>query len=301
MEALQTWIPDATTIYQDLAVVPKGSWLKVNFSGMEMQHYKDPTWYFNVMEQVRTTATHWEVPLMAVAMYFIMIATLKFHVATYGKWNVRDVAFYWNAFLSIFSWCGVVVCVPVLLATLKENGLYFTCCAPAQWYGTGLCGIFVAGFIYSKVAELFDTVLLILAGKPVITLQWWHHSTVLLYCWHSYTAHIATGLWFSAMNYVVHSVMYGYFALMATKYRKLVSPFALLITLSQLMQMAVGMFVTIKAVFYQMEGQECHVNKTNSIFGLSMYFSYFVLFFIILVEKYCVKQQPKNGNVKKLN
>merc|ERR1712203_1106971 len=64
-------------------------------------------------------------------------------------------------------------------------------------------------FIYSKIAELMDTVLLLLAGKPVIALQWWHHSTVLLYCWHSYSVRIATGAWFACMNYSVHSIMYG--------------------------------------------------------------------------------------------
>merc|ERR1712032_1604717 len=128
----------------------------------------------------------------------------------------------------------------------------------------------------SKVAELLDTVLLLLAKKPVIALQWWHHSTVLLYCWHSYSNCIATGISFAAMNYSVHAVMYGYFAITATKYRKCVTPFAIFITLAQLLQMLVGMYVTVKAVFHQARGEECHVNKTNSVLGLGMYFSYCV-------------------------
>merc|ERR1712178_51174 len=150
---------------------------------------------------------------------------------------------------------------------MGEHGFFFTTCAPAAWYGSGLHGMFIALFIYSKIAELFDTVLLLLAGKPVIALQWWHHSTVLLYCWHSYSCRIATGLWFAAMNYSVHSVMYGYFAITATKYRKLVTPFAIFITLAQLMQMLVGMYVTVKAVLHQTRGMECNVNKTNSVLG----------------------------------
>merc|ERR1712113_239540 len=103
-----------------------------------------------------------------------------------------------------------------------------------------------------------------------IALQWWHHSTVLLYCWHSYSVSIATGMWFCCMNYAVHSVMYGYFAITATKYRKLVSPFAIFITLAQLLQMVVGMYVTVKAVLYQANENECHVNKTNSVLGLDV-------------------------------
>merc|ERR1719436_755810 len=243
-----------------------------------------PTW----------TANNWWISLSAVAIYFIAIPTLKWMVARYGKWNVRRAAFYWNAFLSIFSWCGVLTCVPVMVQTFFEHGLYFTCCAPATWYGTGYSGLFVALFIYSKLAELVDTVLLLLAKKPVIALQWWHHSTVLLYCWHSYSTRIATGLWFAAMNYSVHSVMYGYFALMATPYRKYITPYAIFITLAQLLQMLVGMFVTVKAVLYQDAGHECHVNKTNSVLGLAMYFSYFVLFFKLFVDSY-VTQSRKRG------
>merc|ERR1711920_712858 len=162
----------------------------------------------------------------------------------------------------------------------------------------GLSGFFVALFIYSKVAELIDTVLLLLAAKPVIALQWWHHSTVLLYCWHSYSCQISTGLWFAAMNYSVHSVMYGYFALMTTQFRKYITPYAIFITLAQLVQMLVGMFVTIKAVLYQDAGLECHVNKTNSVLGLTMYFSYFVLFFKLFIDNYVTqtrKRIPENG------
>merc|ERR1719229_1649539 len=88
--------------------------------------------------------------------------------------------------------------------------------------------------------------------------------------------------------------MYGYFAIMSTKYRKMVTPYAIFITLAQLAQMLVGMFVTIKAVMYQNAGLECHVNKTNSVLGLAMYASYFVLFFKLFIENY-VTQTRKRG------
>merc|ERR1712232_171028 len=118
---------------------------------------------------------------------------------------------------------------------------------------------------------------------------WWHHSTVLLYCWHSYSVRIATGAWFACMNYSVHSIMYGYFAIMGTRCRKLVTPYAIYIALLQLVQMLVGMFVTVKAVLYQAAGEERHVNKTNSVLGLGMYLSYFVLFFKLFVDNYYLK------------
>merc|ERR1712060_369841 len=172
--------------------------------------------------------------------------------ASEGGDHVFSGSFWWNASLSLFSWCGVAACVPVLAQSLWEHGLYFTTCAPASWYGSGWSGVFVALFIYSKLAELMDTVLLLLAGKPVIALQWWHHSTVLLYCWHSYSVRIATGAWFACMNYSVHSIMYGYFAIMGTRYRKLVTPYAIYITLLQLVQMLVGMFASYFVLFFKL-------------------------------------------------
>lgn len=44
-----------------------------------------------------------------------------------------------------------------------------------------------------------------------------HASSVLLYCWHSYVTKSPSGLFFCAMNYGVHSIMYGYYFLMAIK------------------------------------------------------------------------------------
>jgi len=247
--------------------------------------------FFSLTFWSSLTAEHWEIPLVAVAVYLLMIPLLKLLVSRCGKFDVRSFAFWWNTSLSVFSWCGVVACVPVLLTSLQEHGLFFTMCAPASWYASGLHGVFIMLFIYSKLAELLDTVLLLLAGKPVMALQWWHHSTVLLFCWDSYALRIATGAWFACMNYVVHSIMYGYFALTATKYRKRVAPYAIFITALQILQMAVGMWVIWKAMMYQAAGEECHVNKRNSILGLAMYASYFVLFLKLFVENYISKQR----------
>lgn len=43
----------------------------------------------------------------------------------------------------------------------------------------------------------------------------YHHITVLLYCWHAYATRASSGLYFIAMNYSVHAVMYFYYFAMA--------------------------------------------------------------------------------------
>merc|ERR1712190_273977 len=97
------------------------------------------------------------------------------------------------------------------------------------------------------------------------------------------------------MNYTVHSIMHGYFALTGTSYRKAVARYAIYITLLQLVQMLMGMFVTVKAVLHQAAGDECHVNKTNSVLGLGMYASYFLLFFKLFVENYVTQTRRRGG------
>merc|ERR1719316_443993 len=98
----------------------------------------------------------------------------------------------------------------------------------------------MAFFVYSKIPELLDTVFLVLRKKPVIFLHWFHHLTVLLYCWHAFDNLVAPGLWFASMNFSVHSVMYFYFFMTNVGFYKAVQPLAPLITTIQILQMVGG-------------------------------------------------------------
>lgn len=292
---LRAWVPDLPTVMNDLTYVPRADfdyermmqpWQNMKLNFYSWRHVE----IFNGYVWSRRTSLNWQYPLGAVAAYVVMIPILKAIVK--DKIPLPRFAVMWNSFLSLFSLCGLLACGPVFLSELATNGLYFTVCAPAPWYGAGWHGAFVALFIYSKFAELIDTVLLLLSKRPVILLHWWHHITVLLYCWHSYSVQIATGMWYAVMNYGVHTAMYAYYAATQTSLRKRVRPFAVYITLAQLLQMVMGIFVTVRAVLYQASGVECHVNKTNSILGLTMYSSYFILFFKLFVENY-ILQRPE--------
>mmetsp|Transcript_19054 Transcript_19054/g.59873 ORF Transcript_19054/g.59873 Transcript_19054/m.59873 type:complete len:312 (-) Transcript_19054:265-1200(-) len=293
---LRAWVPDLPSIMEDLTFVPRADFdyerLMSPWKEMKLHYY---SWrdveIFNGYEWSRSTALNWQIPLAAVGMYVVMIPVLK--AAVPARVPLGRFAVAWNCFLSLFSLCGLLACAPVFLSELASHGLYFTICAPAPWYGAGLHGAFVALFIYSKFAELVDTVLLLLSKRPVILLHWWHHITVLLYCWHSYSVQIATGMWYAVMNYAVHTVMYAYYAATQTSLRKAVRPYAIYITLAQLAQMVMGIFVTVRAVLYQSAGVECHVNKTNSILGLAMYSSYFLLFAKLFVENYLLPKKKK--------
>uniref|UniRef100_A0A182NIX0 Elongation of very long chain fatty acids protein n=1 Tax=Anopheles dirus TaxID=7168 RepID=A0A182NIX0_9DIPT len=134
-------------------------------------------------------------------------------------------------------------------------------------------------FVLSKLPELGDTVFIVLRKQPLIFLHWYHHITVLMYSWFSYTEYTASARWFIVMNYCVHSVMYSYYALRALNFKPPRS-IAMLITTLQLTQMVVGCAINIWAHgFLQTAGKNsCNISEMNIKLSIAMYFSYFVLF-----------------------
>merc|ERR1712106_1029927 len=80
-------------------------------------------------------------------------------------------------------------------------------------------------------------------------LHWYHHVTVLLYSWSAYALPIPASPIFVAMNFCVHSIMYGYYFLMAMRIKpKWFS--AIYITIAQIVQMVVGVLVTSFNFYY---------------------------------------------------
>jgi elongation of very long chain fatty acids protein 6 len=138
-------------------------------------------------------------------------------------------------------------------------------------------------------SELFDTFFIVIHKKKLIFLHWYHHITVLLYCWHSYVTRSPPGIFFVTMNYAVHASMYFYYFLVATRTKpKWFHP--MVITALQISQMIVGVFVTL-ASFYQFRRDErvagpCHIPQQNITAGFIMYGSYLFLFLQFFVRRY---------------
>ena len=264
--------------------------------GYGTEKYQPRIDQFNGWSAIHFTSSNWAIPITFALCYLMMIAGLKKYMGPNngGRTPVRatNIIIAWNLFLSLFSFAGVAYVVPYHLFD-QDNGLfnagfYKTVCDNGVHYGNGNVGLFVFLFIYSKIFELVDTFFLLIRKNPVILLHWYHHVTVLLYCWHAYSTRIGTGIWFAAMNYSVHSVMYLYFAMTqwgsATK--KFARKFSKLITTLQILQMVVGIAVTVSAMIYITIGVPCYTSLANSVLGLMMYASYLVLFVQLYVSNY---------------
>lgn len=138
-------------------------------------------------------------------------------------------------------------------------------------------------------SELIDTFFIVVHKKPLIFLHWYHHITVLLYCYHSYVTTSPPGIFFVVMNYSVHASMYGYYFLMAMKMRpKWFNP--IVITIFQISQMIVGVAVTLAGFYYYKTDPTCGIEKENNTAAFVMYGSYLFLFLQFFFGRYFKKK-----------
>lgn len=203
----------------------------------------------------------------------------------------------WNLFLSTFSFIGAFRTVPHLLGILFSQSYHESVCQVAvDAYGQGPCGLWTALFIMSKVPELIDTVFIVLRKRTLLFLHWYHHVTVLLFCWHAYATEAASGLYFVAMNYSIHAVMYAYYC--AGAFDAVPKGFpAWIITVGQVSQMIVGTFVCVSTWYYYAQGITCHNEYNNLVAGALMYGSYLYLFLEFAYNRF-LKPRPKKAPKK---
>ena len=283
-------------------------WLAPFYSELELR--------FNSIPYVCWSADNWNTALAICAAYLALCFAGPPALRALGLAPLKNkrVLAAWNLLLAAFSLVGFLRTMPHLLYYVLAHpggvaqGFYASVCRPAETsFGQGASGLWTMLFIFSKVPELVDTVFMVLAQKPVIFLHWYHHFTVLLYCWHSYMTRSSAGLYFIAMNYGVHALMYFYFALveLATTEaaKKSVKVWDIYVTALQISQMVVGVVVCAAVFVFQAgEGGEaaCDMTVTNYRAGFTMYASYFVLFALFALEKYVFPNAARDREVARI-
>jgi len=198
----------------------------------------------------------------------------------------------WNISLALFSIFGMIRCLPEMIYNVGTTGLQYTICDNSNIYG--VTGYWITIFCISKVPELIDTLFIVLRKQKLIFLHWFHHATVLIYAWYSYHEWTASGRWFVFMNYSVHAMMYSYYAFRAMRYR-IPKWIQVTVTVFQLSQMGVGIFVNYKAYVYKQKGAPCQVAYSNIFWSFVMYAIYFALF----LHFFCVSYLSKKPTLKK--
>ncbi|GET87099.1 fatty acid elongase, putative [Leishmania tarentolae] len=223
----------------------------------------------------------------------------------------------WNLFFSIASTIGFCYCAPFLfrvvtmenselpgLAPKKDRitgewdqhphirgGLFTSLC---YWnrniFEDGATAFWLLAFNLSKIFELMDTVFLLLKRKPIPFIHWYHHTSVMLFCWNAHVSGISNGLGFAVMNMFVHAILYFYYFMCVCGQRKLVRPFAPIVTLLQVSQMFIGLALMLYTTWlYATHPGGCDTNAFSLAFGTVMYLSYIILFVKLFRDSYLLK------------
>ena len=157
-------------------------------------------------------------PFVACAIYFGSIFLGQRYFATRPPLDWRRALAVWNFAIAVFSIWGFMRTAP----QLAHNLYYYGWQASLQGDASHMMGMgsnihWVMCFVLSKFVELLDTLFIVVHKKKLLFLHWYHHITVLLFCWYSFIQHQPMGIIFCVVNYAVHGVMYFYYFLMAAK------------------------------------------------------------------------------------
>jgi hypothetical protein len=233
---------------------------------------------------------NWAIPAVFCVMYLAMVYATRKTIAKHRYLAFADKCFAaWNLGLSLFSCWGFWHLAWAMLPMAAHDGLQFSICSPTsdlvQRFKDTPASLALCLFCFSKIPELGDTVFLIVKCKKVRFLQWYHHTTVMLFCWLALATEYTPGLWFAMTNYFVHSIMYAYFFLMTyPSAARVVKPVAPLITVVQITQMVWGLIVNAIAIGTYFRSGACQIQGITVYSAIVMYASYFYLFSQLFFE-----------------
>jgi len=240
---------------------------------------------------------NWHVSLYASGIYVALIFIGQFLMRNRLPFGLRKTLLGWNVCLAAFSMLGFWRSFHELwyewtVSQVGGGGLLRSICfADNHNVATSLWGLL---FAWSKMVEFGDTAFIVLRKQRLIFLHWYHHVTVLIYCWFAYAAYDPSSRWFCTMNYLVHAFMYTYYATKVLHWR-LPKWFPMFITIIQIMQMVVGVCINVYTFYIiKIADKECRRPISNVYMAFGMYASYFILFFQFFVRAY-IKKKPKSN------
>jgi hypothetical protein len=222
----------------------------------------------------------WPLPLALAAAYLLGVSRGgRGSLAGGAPLSCQGALLAWNVLLTVFSAAGAAALLPALVADVRMLGVAELLCPASGEAGVhfarGTRGAVMLAFMLSKVPELADTAFLIARGRPITLLHSWHHASVMVYCWLAYGARSNSGIFFAAMNFCVHMLMYAYFALQAAGARP---RWGAAVTRLQIAQMVAGCALVAASAWLQLaRGRTCEDPRILAAAAL-IYLSYLVLF-----------------------
>lgn len=273
--------PDGSVFHEPSCIFPFFEWFYFNF---EKYHKCDQYSCYNYIPMKNFLEKNAVIPYIAVTLYALFCYFGKKYFEKRDPWNFRTAMAAWNLFLTLYSMLTVLHGFPAFHRVFTTPFRDTLCIDPTTVFG-GSAFVWTQLFVLSKFAELFDTFFIVVHKKPLIFLHWYHHITVLVYTWVAFTEKTPSALFFGPINAMVHSVMYGYYFLMAIKMKpKWMN--AIWITVAQILQMVIGVTVSLFSFYYYIYDDQCQLHSGTLIASFFMYGSYLYLFASFFYNRY---------------
>ena len=252
---------------------------------------------FETVKAVEWISRNKVVPITAVVLYLSLIYAGRKWMESRPAFNLKWSLNAWNTALSTFSVFGLTMgLLPNFIKVISTVGMRESMCALSIYDHPSSIGMWYILFLFSKIFEFGDTVFIVLRKSKLPFLHWYHHVTVLLYAWFAMSAGMfSAGYWFATVNYSVHVLMYGYYALRSIG-TKVPSNVALFITLLQIFQMFLGLYVNFVLYTFNAQGRtDCYFNWTYFYLTCCLFGSYALLFLHFFFNRYVLKSKTKTA------
>lgn len=110
--------------------------------------------------------------------------------------ELRLPMFVWSSMLAIFSVLGTLRFVPETIYAIKKFGFHYSVCDNSYYDNNKITGFWAFMFVISKLPELGDTLFIVLRKQNFMLLHWYHHISVLIMTWYSYSMRYSLGRWY---------------------------------------------------------------------------------------------------------
>ena len=247
---------------------------------------------FTIKDGQDQIASNWTAIAGLLIFYVMIIMIIPKYFRGKRGLNLRHPSILYNTFMCLFSLYGATTLSMQAVHVLSNYTFYDTVCSCGYFfkYPTVIATFF---FSWSKPIELIDTFILVFRAKTPIFLHWYHHVSVVIISMNNYVNPQPTGLWCGTMNYTVHFLMYGYYAIMLTSAKKLVASFSIAITTLQLLQMVFAFVMHCYILGQILKGGTCDATIGSIVMTGFVYLTYGFLFAKYFVDRYRTKSKKE--------
>ncbi|OXA64337.1 elongation of very long chain fatty acids protein 3 [Folsomia candida] len=226
---------------------------------------------------------NWTVGIYASILYLVILLVGIRLMKNRPPFRLQSALIGWNLGLSAFSVIFFSRSLPEIINAISSAGVLRSFCKlenpSSATYFWGLI------FCIFKIIEFGDTAFIVLRKQKLIFLHWYHHLTVCIYGSFVWSTYDPAGRYFYCMNAFVHAIMYFYYGLRAAN-MKPPKYLSIVITSIQIMQMFVGIVISLFTSYVILTGGECDRPWSNIGVALAMYFSYCALFLNFFYQRY---------------